>query len=250
MSESGLGSPAMWTRPGQVRPDLRIYAIGDVHGHADLLGKLATQIAADLASKPVAEFVTVLIGDYIDRGPASSAVIERLLRRDFPTPIITLRGNHEQMLLDGLADSQELKNWLFNGGVETLTSYGIGHVDRQDSDAERLRRTLLDALPASHLDFLHATELSRAIDGYFFCHAGIQPGVALSQQSPDVLMWIRAPFHLSKADHGKVVVHGHTPVRKPESLPNRINIDTGAFKSGRLTCLVLEGEDRRFLHTG
>lgn len=250
MSESGPVSPARQFEAGQLRPDLRVYAIGDVHGHADLLGKLATQIAGDLASKPIADAVTVLIGDYIDRGPASAAVVERLLRRDFPTPIVTLRGNHEQMLLDGLDDSHALKNWLFNGGVETLTSYGIGLMAWQDGDAERLRRTLLDAIPTSHLEFLHATEFSRAIDGYFFCHAGIQPGVALNQQSADVLMWIRAPFHLSKADHGKVIVHGHTPVRRPESLPNRINIDTGAFKTGRLTCLVLEGETRRFLHTG
>lgn len=236
--------------PGQLRPDLRVYAIGDVHGHADLLGKMATLIASDLAAKPIAESVTVLIGDYIDRGPASAAVIERLLRRDFPTPIMTLRGNHEQMLLDALDDSRALNNWLFNGGMETVSSYGVGAVGRQDADADRLRLILLDAIPASHLDFLHATELSRSIDGYFFCHAGIQPGVALDQQSPDVLMWIRTPFHLSKADHGKVVVHGHTPVRKPESLPNRINIDTGAFKTGRLTCLVLQGETRRFLQTG
>ena len=232
---------------GHLRPGLRVYAVGDIHGHADLLGRVATMVAGDMAANPPDQALTVFVGDYVDRGPRSAAVIDRLVASDFPTPIVTLRGNHEQMLLDGLDDASRLEDWLFNGGVETAQSYGVDVASQPDLPA--FRSALFAAMPTNHLDFLRATELSRSVDGYFFCHAGIQPGVPLDDQDPEVLLWIRRPFHVSTAEHGKVVVHGHTPMPKPESRPNRINIDTGAFRTGRLTCLALEGATRRFMST-
>lgn len=246
---TGLDHSTATYSAGQLRPGLRVYAIGDIHGHADLLGRVSTMIATDLEADRPAETLTVFIGDYIDRGPSSAAVVDRLLRRDFPTPIVTLRGNHEQMLLDALDDAALLRSWLSNGGLETARSYGLSTAALLDGDPEWFRRELLDVIPAAHLALLRSTELSRTVDGYFFCHAGIEPGVALDEQAAETLMWIRRPFHLSKLDHGKVVVHGHTPVPKPEVKPNRINIDTGAFASGRLTCLVLDGAKRRFMST-
>ena len=246
---SGAASSPEFGAAGQLRPGLRVFAVGDIHGHADLLGRVATAVAEDLQADRPREALTVFVGDYIDRGPSSAAVIDRLLRRDFPTPIVTLRGNHEQMLLDTLDGGAMLGSWLSNGGVETAQSYGLSAAALGVQDPEELRRRLLDVIPAAHLGFLRSTELSRRIDGYFFCHAGIEPGIALDRQSAETLLWIRRPFHLSTLDHGAVVVHGHTPVPRPEVKPNRINIDTGAFASGRLTCLAVDGARRRFLST-
>ncbi len=234
--------------PGRLRPGLRVYAVGDIHGHADLLGRIATLIDGDLAKSAPEAAVTVFVGDYIDRGPASAAVIDRLKRGDFPTPIVTLRGNHEQMLLDTIDDVDAMRDWLINGGLETAESYGLV-LDRRYADPAAFREALLSALPKAHLDFLNNTALHYSVDGYLFVHAGIRPGVPMERQQPEDLLWIREAFHRSDADHGKVVVHGHTPVAKPESLPNRINIDTGAFKTGRLTCLALDGDRRRFFST-
>lgn len=245
-AETILGTPSS----GTLRPGLRVFAVGDIHGHADLLGRIATLVADDLAKSRPAAASTVFLGDYIDRGPAASAVVDRLVHRAFPTPIVTLRGNHEQMLLDGLEDPRRLEDWLFNGGAETAQSYGVDVDRRLLRDPDALADALAAAIPQSHITFLRGTALSHTVDGYFFCHAGIEPGIPLDRQEREVLLWIRQSFHASTADHGKVVVHGHTPVPKPEMLPNRINIDTGAFYSGRLTCLVLEGAERRILQTG
>ena len=234
-------------KAGHLRPGLRVYAVGDIHGHADLLSRMATLVAEDLSRAAPKQAMTVFLGDYIDRGPASSAVIERLIRRDFPTPFVTLRGNHEQMLLDGLKEPDAIPDWLMNGGAETAESYGLN--PNAYTDVCAFSDAIVDALSPSHLRFLEETSLSHAIDGYFFAHAGIQPGVPFEEQSAHDLLWIRRSFHISSADHAKVVVHGHTPVSRPESRPNRINVDTGAFRTGRLTCVALDGSKRRFLST-
>ena len=226
---------------------MRIYAIGDVHGRDDLLGDLARRIEAELAAQPI-KAVAVLVGDYVDRGPQSAGVLERLAGGRFPAPVTALRGNHEEMLLQFLEDPATLSEWRRNGGLETLRSYGVDVVAAMRGEAfAEARKALLAALPATNLQFLREARLSVSYGDYFFCHAGVRPGVALENQRAEDLMWIRDGFRRCERPFGKVVVHGHTPVAAPEVRANRINIDTGAFATSVLTCLVLEGTERRFL---
>ena len=228
----------------------RVYAVGDVHGRADLLDEIASLIERDCASAP-AETITVLLGDYVDRGPQSAAVVERLASGRFPTPLRALRGNHEAMLLRFLAEPRFLEFWRSYGGLETLHSYGVDvAMAMRGGGYEAARDAFVRALPVAHRAFLEATELSASLGDYFFCHAGVRPGRALDRQSAEDLMWIRDGFLSCERSFGKVVVHGHTPVADPDARPNRINIDTGAFATSRLTCLALEGEARWFLAAG
>ena len=192
--------------------------------------------------------LTVTLGDYVDRGPDSCGVIERLAANPFPTPYVALRGNHEAMMLDFLADPEAGRHWRSQGGAEALESYGVAArvplIGRNDVQvAERLRH----AMPASHRGFLTSLRSSFSLGGYFLCHAGVRPGVPLDRQREVDLMWIRKEFLTCKASFGKIVVHGHTPVPVPEVMSNRINIDTGAVMTGRLTCVVLEPKGHRFL---
>jgi serine/threonine protein phosphatase 1 len=231
-------------------PDgMRVYVIGDIHGRADLLDKLALQIEDDLKSAPPI-VVAVFLGDYIDRGPQSKAVVDRLCRGAFPTPIVTLRGNHEQTLLDAFDDESVFASWRQFGGLETLMSYGVD-VSRlmRGLGYDNARAQLLEKTPAAHRKFLEASSAAHELGDYFFCHAGVRPGVALARQADADLLWIRDEFLESPAFHGKIVVHGHTPVAAPDVRPNRINIDTGAYATGVLTCLVLEGRTRRIIST-
>jgi serine/threonine protein phosphatase 1 len=230
---------------------LRVYAVGDVHGRADLLGAMLDKIEADMRERPAPEAIEIFLGDYVDRGPHSRHVIETLMN----TPAVggrryCLRGNHEEILLDFLAEPGVLMDWRRLGGFETLLSYGVApRMALQLDDAAELRDAFVAAMPPDHLSFLRSTHLSFSAGEYFFAHAGIRPGTALESQSPEDLLWIRDPFLFSQRDHGKIIVHGHTPSEEPEVLANRINVDTGAFLTGRLTCVVLEGQDLRFLDT-
>jgi serine/threonine protein phosphatase 1 len=174
--------------------------------------------------------------------------LERLASGRLPTPFRTLRGNHEAMLLRFIAEPRFLEFWRSNGGLETLHSYGVDVSAAMRGDGyEAAHDAFLAALPVAHRAFLEVTELNATVGDYFFCHAGVRPGAALSSQSEDDLLWIRGRFLSHKRSFGKIVVHGHTPVARPEVRANRINIDTGAFATSILTCLVLEGEDRRIL---
>jgi serine/threonine protein phosphatase 1 len=231
-------------------PGLRLYAIGDIHGRLDLLDDLARQISDDLATAPE-KVLTIFLGDYIDRGPDSAAVVERLRRRDFPTPFRALRGNHEEVVLKFLEDESVLENWRKFGGLETLHSYGVnvGEVMRGQGFGEA-RRSFEERLPEAHLRFFEDMELTAVYGDYYFCHAGARPGVPLDQQVSDDLLWIRGEFLDFDGAFGKVVVHGHTPVAAPDERHNRINIDTGAFATSVLTALMLEGTNRRFLFGG
>jgi serine/threonine protein phosphatase 1 len=226
----------------------RLYAIGDIHGHANLLDRMIDAIARDLEGVPASECLTVTLGDYIDRGPSSRAVIERLTRNPFPTDYVPLRGNHEALLERFLVDPDIAGQWRHYGGLETLHSYGVdvSHVMRGKYYAAAAE-ALAEALPPAHTEFLASLRNSLTVGRYFLCHAGIRPGVALDNQIDDDLLWIREEFLGSRANFGKLVVHGHSPVEEPEVRPNRINVDTGAFMTGRLTCVVLEGERVRFL---
>ncbi len=225
----------------------RIYAIGDIHGRLDLIERAAAAIARDVKERGAAA-LTVTVGDYIDRGPDSCGVIERLTANPFPTPLIALKGNHEAMLMAFLADPATGPHWAANGGLETLRSYGLRPRSAWTTDFVRARTDLRAALPAAHLAFLRALKPSFSQGDYFFCHAGVRPEVPLERQSEEDLLWIRGAFLSSVQDFGKVVVHGHTPVPAPDVRANRIGIDTGAYYSGRLTCVALgEGGDPRFL---
>lgn len=232
--------------PGALPPGTRIYAIGDVHGCIDQLDRLHAQIAADLRRRPVPEATLLYIGDLIDRGPDSAAVVERLLSPP-PVPVrnlVCLLGNHEAMMLDLCAPKPPrdgLERWLENGGSATLGSYGIA--------AHAPLAEVVANLPAAHLGFLRGCPLRFIAGDYLFVHAGIRPGVPLNEQNPLDLLWIREPFLSSEENFPLVVVHGHTPVPEPELQHNRICIDTGACFGGWLTCAVLEDDRIGFLQT-
>ena len=224
----------------------RIYAIGDIHGRLDLLERAIAAVARDVNQHGPAA-LTVTVGDYIDRGPASRGVINRLAENPFPTPLVALKGNHEDMLAGFLADPAVGPHWIGNGGLATLRSYDVELPGEGQADFAAACAALQAALPASHVGFLRELRLSVCSGDYFFCHAGVRPGVPLERQRAEDLLWIREAFLASNADFGKVVVHGHTPVPEPEVRPNRIGIDTGAYFSDRLTCVALDGGLPRFL---
>jgi len=235
--------------PPSLPSGVRIYVVGDIHGRLDLLDALAEQIRADLVSAPP-KVTTIFLGDYVDRGPASAGVVDRLSRGEFPTPIYALRGNHEDVLLRFLDDGTVLDGWRRFGGIETLQSYGVDVTEAIHAGGYDLaRKSLLARMPPEHRRFLEETRFVASLGDYFFCHAGVRPGVALKSQNPNDLLWIREDFLRHKGSWSQIIVHGHTPVPRPEVLPNRINIDTGAFASSILTALVLEGPERRFLST-
>ncbi len=229
----------------------RVYAVGDIHGRADLLVRMQRLIERDAAAAGDLDLVLVYLGDYVDRGPMSNRVLDRLIESPLQgLRTIHLQGNHEAMMLDFVAGAPSTA-WLMNGGVETLASYGIGIEGGWPTDAmsAMLRTRLRRALPASHLRFLTGLSLAHTEGDYLFVHAGIRPGRPLELQDAHDLLWIREPF-LGKARHdGVCVVHGHTIAGRPEVLAHRIGIDTGAFFTGCLTCVVLEGSDIRFLQT-
>jgi serine/threonine protein phosphatase 1 len=233
--------------PASLPPGERVYAIGDVHGCIDKLQDMHHRIASDLAKRPVAHATVVHLGDYIDRGPDSAAVIEELLSPwpgETPPQIVDLMGNHEDMMLSALAetdDPQFFEHWLRNGGGASLRSWGVAPHGRPGA--------WWDRLPARHLAFLQGLSLMHRAGGYVFVHAGVRPGVPLDEQTPADLLWIRDPFLQSTAPANFVVVHGHTPKEEPEVHPHRINADTGAVLGGPLTCVVLEADRVAFLQT-
>ena len=236
-------------RPATVPDGLRVYAIGDIHGRADLLRDMQQQMLADSKSSGHINHV-VYLGDYVDRGPYSRDVLETLVAGG-PKGVQSthLLGNHEAMLLRFLEDSSVGSEWFTFGGRETLLSYGIhvgiGSLTRDNLAA--LQAELREKLPSHHKHFLEHLPTHQAIGDYFFVHAGVRPGISLDGQQPSDLIWIRDEFLESDAFHGKVIVHGHSYKTEPEVRSNRIGIDTGAYATGRLTCLVLEGASRRFL---
>ncbi|MFN0220011.1 MAG: metallophosphoesterase family protein [Hyphomicrobium sp.] len=241
---------AVRKEPARLPNGVRVYAVGDIHGCLDQLQRLESLIDQHAAAHPVSETHIVYLGDYVDRGPKSAEVIEYLngvrwagVTRQF------LKGNHEAMLENFLADARSGVAWRQLGGLETMISY---RVDVSQSIAsgkvDDLHAAFLKVIPSKHLVFFDKLALSWSFGDYFFCHAGVKPGVPLEKQSPDDLLWIRDEFLASSEDFGKVVVHGHTPVAAVAQHPNRINVDTGAYATGVLSCLILEG-DRRSIMT-
>ena len=228
--------------PASLRPGQRIYAIGDVHGCLDQLLALHSEIAADLAIRPVEESLLIHLGDYVDRGPDSAGVVGLLHGRAVPqvSRRIDLQGNHEAMMLAALTGKPDpAALWFDNGGSATLESYGVPH--------DALCDEWSHSVPAAHQHWIGSRPLTHQEGGYLFVHAGIRPGRKIARQTADDLLWIREPFLSSQDRHPFVVVHGHTPGARPDIRPNRIGIDTGAAMGGVLTCLVLEENRMNFL---
>jgi len=234
-------------RPPSLPDGQAVYAIGDVHGRDDLLAPLLDAIAADRAGR---RNLLVCLGDYVDRGPASAAVIERLCgfhAGDFA--FVPLKGNHEDLMLEFLADPDEGGPWLANGATATLASYGVtvGPGWPERSHFAALRDELVRNLPRHHRRFLDTLATSHAVGEYLFVHAGIRPGVPIAQQDERDLIWIRGAFLRATEEFGALVVHGHSITERPDLRANRIGIDTGAFASGRLTALSIAGDRLRLI---
>jgi serine/threonine protein phosphatase 1 len=234
-----------------VPEDTLVYAIGDIHGCVELLKTLHEEIRRDADAANCARRVAVYLGDYVDRGPSSKEVVDLLLEKPLDGfEHHFLMGNHEAFLIEFLDDIEAGPGWLFNGGVTTLRSYGI---DIDDSFAmtvpalTELQKTFTEKLPKEHRAFYEALEYNHQEGDYFFVHAGIRPGVPLDAQDNDDMLWIREEFLLAPNYHGKIIVHGHTISWDPEIKANRIGIDTGAFTSGVLTGLALEGHEQDVL---
>jgi serine/threonine protein phosphatase 1 len=224
--------------------------VGDIHGRLDLLDELLSRVNADVALRPTARPVFVFLGDYIDRGPCSRETIDRLIEHGGTSECVFLKGNHEQIAIKCLSDPSLFDRWMRLGGVETLVSYGVapGNLANGKQIVE-LQSAFHGALPQAHFRFFRDQQTSFACGDFFFVHAGVKPRVELSRQAENDLLWIREEFLSSKEDFGKIVVHGHTPTRAIEVRPNRINIDTGAFATGRLSCLVIEEESLSVIDT-
>lgn len=229
----------------------RVYCVGDVHGRHDLLQALHQMIETDAAAYD-GDKTVIYLGDLVDRGMDSREVVDELLQRPLPGfESIHLLGNHEQTLLDFMKYPQQAAGWLSWGGRETLASYGVKMpVGMTKPDVDQIRDELQSCIPEAHVEFLRKMPLFHVFGDYVFVHAGIRPGVPLQEQSDSDLLWIRDEFIEDESEHGFVVVHGHTISEDVQFRQNRIGIDTGAFRTGVLTCLVLEGTDRRLLQTG
>jgi len=232
-------------------PGYRAYAVGDVHGRLDLLEELLAKIHAELQHRPARKTLLVFVGDLIDRGPSSAQVIERLrtYRREGIRPVFLL-GNHEEVLLRILqGDSQLITKWRWFGGSECLQSYGVDPDQFAHLTDEQALALVREAIPREHVEFLESFVDSCRFGDYLFVHAGIRPGVELDQQRQADLRWIREPFLLDETDHGAIVVHGHTITSEVDERPNRIGIDTGAYRTGVLTALAIEGPERWLIAT-
>jgi serine/threonine protein phosphatase 1 len=245
---SGLGGSSARKVP-HGKPGARAYAVGDVHGCLVQLNRLIDQIEADLDERPVKEAFLIFVGDLIDRGPDSAGVIERL--RSYSRPglkPIFLAGNHEEYFLRVLdGERGVLDNWLDYGGKQCAESYGVSADQLVALPEDQAIAMLRRQVPDGHRRFLKSFGDTFRFGDFLFVHAGIRPGLPLEQQSRADLRWIREPFLHDTGDHGFVVVHGHTIVETAEQLPNRIGIDTGAYRSGVLTALIIDGAELRFL---
>ncbi|MER8632251.1 MAG: serine/threonine protein phosphatase [Mesorhizobium sp.] len=235
-------------------PDgVRLYAIGDVHGRLDLLAAMHRRIESELQWEPVRDWRVIHLGDYVDRGPDSKGVIDFLIEaRERDPRNLMLAGNHDIGFLDFLGTPDPEGLFMRYGGVQTALSYGVSLAADASwfGKTETLRRrhaALLEAMPPGHVDFLRSLPFSVTFDDFFFCHAGIRPGIPLEKQNPQDLIWIRDVFHDYTGLFPKIVVHGHTPVPEAEVMANRVNVDTLAWQSGMLTALVVDGADKRIL---
>lgn len=237
------------TKTARGKAGARAYAVGDIHGRLDLLNALLARIEADIAERPKVNSFIVFLGDLVDRGPDSAGVVERLrtYRADGARAVF-LAGNHEEILLRLLAgEAGILKSWLKFGGAECAQSYGIDVEELKRLDERSALDMIARNVPKAHREFLNSFGDTFRFGDYLFVHAGIRPGLPLDEQERGDLRWIRDPFLSDEKEHGFVVVHGHTIVPEVEERRNRIGIDTGAYRSGILTALAIEDDQRWYL---
>ena len=230
----------------------RAYAVGDVHGRLDLLKEILEQVQADNAGRAPARTFLIFLGDLIDRGPSSAQVLEwaKAYRPDWAR-LVFLCGNHEEVLLRLLRGDHELiRDWLRFGGAECAESYGINAAGLKRMEPGRAVSMIRKHVPDDHQSFLKGLYDTFRLGDYLFVHAGIRPGIPLHEQNQGDLRWIRQGFLESPDHHGFVVVHGHTICEEVDVRENRIGLDTGAYRTGVLTAIGLEGTDRWFLQTG
>jgi serine/threonine protein phosphatase 1 len=240
--------PRRISAPPILPEGMRIYAVGDIHGRADLLRQLFSRIDEDVNENPAAQAIEVFLGDYIDRGQDSAAVLDLLIERGLTRRICCLKGNHESFLFEFLDNPGVFKFWAQFGALPTLASYGVAPTTNPGpKEQAELSASLRAALPESHRAFLARLKPSFTCGDFFFVHAGVRPRVSLSCQREEDLLWIRDAFLSHTDPFEKMIVHGHSPVKEPEVRKNRINIDTGAYATGRLTCLKLEGGTLEFI---
>ncbi|MCR9212711.1 MAG: metallophosphoesterase [Proteobacteria bacterium] len=226
------------------------YVVGDIHGRNDLLLPLLDRIVEDAAHRSKPHTDLIFLGDYVDRGGMSKEVIDTIIDLNLPDiNIVTLNGNHEASMLMFMEDPIRNRRWLHYGGEATLRSYGIefsfGEVEEEN--IQSAATALSKAVPDRHKKFLNSLVDSYSVGDYFFVHAGVDPSLSLKDQKPRALYWIRDEFLAHEDAYEKIVVHGHSISKTPEFKSNRIGIDTGAFYSNTLTCLVLDGNSKEIL---
>ena len=234
----------------------QVFAVGDIHGCKDLLDDIHSKIVKASKDKK-GEKLIIYLGDYIDRGPDIKGTIQTLI--DFNPPHfkkIFLLGNHEQMLLEFISKSRNSPFvWIYNGGSETLGSYGMDLSEHIDNDMDlnidiKIKKKFIKLLPSSHLNFFNQLVINYTYDDYFFVHAGINPNIPIKMQEKETMIWTREEaFFKPTMQYSKIIVHGHTAKEKIEKFPYRINLDTGSFYSGKLSCLLIEGKQLSFLDT-
>ena len=237
--------------PSSIGEDARVYAIGDIHGRLDLFDTLLDMIAQDEASRSPLPRLLILLGDLVDRGPASAQVVDRAMAMaQSDRDVRFIKGNHEEVFIGAARGNLQMAG-LFRriGGMETLESYGLDAEVGADMDDGALAGWMLAHVPRHHVDFLDSFQDMLAIGDYLFVHAGIRPRVPLEAQIPADLRWIRGDFLAHRQTHGRIVIHGHSITSDVDIQPNRIGIDTGAWRSDRLTAIGLQGSERWFIQT-
>lgn len=227
----------------------RAYVIGDVHGRLDLLERLIDAVEQDDREAAHGETTVILLGDLVDRGPDSAGVIDRVRRWKTARTVRILAGNHEEMFLESFTDLNILRHFLKHGGRETVLSYGVDQRLYNEASLEELQQIMRRHVPDADRKFLESFEEYITLGDYAFVHAGINPGLPLEAQTRRDMLWIRDPFLGFAGPHSHVIVHGHTIAEHVEERSNRIGIDTGAYRYGRLTALVLEGSDQRYIQS-
>ncbi|GHC67767.1 metallophosphoesterase [Limoniibacter endophyticus] len=227
-----------------------LYAIGDIHGRYDLMQAMERSIALDFAERGASRREIIFLGDYVDRGPQSRQVLERLSQLRAAPDIHILCGNHDAAMVEFLDHPSGEGLFALNGGDATARSYGI-EIDFTDPlSLARGHQALCEAIPPEHVELLRNMPDRYVAGDFFFCHAGIDPTVALENQEHDDLLWIRKLFLDCDGLHPKVIVHGHTPTKQVEMLPNRVNLDTHAWKRGVLSALVIDGPEKKIIQAG
>jgi serine/threonine protein phosphatase 1 len=235
-----------------IEPGERIYAIGDVHGRLDLLADLLGMIRRDQAGRPEARVRVILLGDVVDRGPDSAEIVRRLMSYTRASNrFVVLKGNHEQMMVESVQGAMAtMQAWLGLGGVATLKSWGVAADVLAEKQIPPIAKAARKVVSDAELRWLDERPLTYASGDYLFVHAGIRPGVPLADQHPGNLLWIREPFLSWDGPHPAFIVHGHSArSERPEFRGSRVGLDTGAFRTGKLTALGLEGGRRWLLAT-